>query len=313
LHGGGVSRHSAPPVHRPTRSPVRARAILVTGCDHRYDYLLRMFLRSFADAGCSDILDIGIFDIDFTAAQKAWLAQYATQIVPARSPLEGLVPVENARQPLSSLVRPYLPNLFPSYDIYLYADVDVWVQDRRGLERYIEAAAQGRMGIAPQDDRAYRHDDRALKIRHDRYREVFGHAVADELMAVPHLNAGIFSLPREAPHWARWREIWADALERKAQWFGSGQAILTRMIYQEGMAAELMPALCNWQCHLALPAWDEVRRCYVEPGPPHDKILLMHMTANTKGQAHDIATVQGNMLRVQLTYPYYRRLVDGTA
>jgi len=293
---------------------VPARAILVTGCDQRYFYLLRMFLRSFVDAGCPEILDLGIFDIDFTAPQKESLAKVATHIVPARSPMGALVPVEKDRHPLPSLVRPYLPDLFPGYDIYLYSDVDVWVQDRRGFELYIEAAAQGCLGIAPQDDRAYRHDDRALKIRHDRYREVFGNAVADELMAVPHLNGGIFSLPREAPHWARWGEIWADAIARKAQWFGSGQAILTRMIYHDGMAAVLMPALCNWQCHLALPAWDELRRSYVEPGPPHEKILLMHMTANTKGQAHDIATVQGNILRgAKLTYPYYRRLVDGTA
>ena len=289
------------------------KTILITGCDRRYYPLLQDFVTSVADSGGLNHVDLGIFNLDFESRQRAWLSRYAERIVPARSPLEPMLPADDqGRRTLPSLVRPFLPELFPGYDVYIYSDVDVWVQDWSGFERFIEGAGRCGLAICAQVHPAYRHKWNSYAHRFELFRDVFGADAAQELIRKPHINAGIFAMTSQAPHWARWAEHWRQTLRRDAQWFGSGQAILTHMIYNEGMQAELLPGVCNWQSHLALPLWDETARQFVEPQPPHDKILLMHMTDDTKWLPQTYRTLQGNVLAdAQLHYGYYRKLRDG--
>lgn len=289
------------------------RTILITGCDRRYLALLESFIASVREAGGLDRVDLGIFDLDFTEPERARLAQSATGIVTARSPLSSLMPAnDRGRRTLPSLVRPYLPELFPGYDIYVYSDVDVWVQDWRGFELFIEGASRGRLAIAPQVDRAYVHGSKSHSYRFTVMASVFGEEAAKVLVRMPHMNAGIFALPAAAPHWQRWAEIWRGTLQDNKFWFGSGQAVLTHMIYNENMPAELLPGICNWQSHLAMPMWDEQQRCFVEPCLPHQKILLMHMTDDTKWLAQRYRTVQGNIVaNAALGFEYYKKLRDG--
>jgi hypothetical protein len=187
------------------------------------------------------------------------------------------------------------------------------VQDWRGFELFIAGATHGRLAICPQSDRSYRHRAKSISLRFKLFSELFGSDAAYLLTFVPHMNAGIFAMQPDAPHWARWAEHWRQNLKQDSKWFGSGQAILTHMIYNEDMPAELLPGICNWQCHLALPLWDEEARCFVEPHLPHQKILLMHMTDDTKWLPQSYGTLQGNRLQdAQLNYGFYRRLCDGT-
>ena len=289
------------------------KTILITGCDRRYFPLLQSFVTSVADAGGLDRVDLGIFDLDFVREERAWLSKFASRIVAARSPLEPLLPASDAgRRTLPSLVRPFLPDLFPGYGVYIYSDVDVWVQDWRGFELFIEGATRGRLAICPQADRAYRHSRTSHSFRRSLIRDVFGEVSAQTLAGMPLINAGIFAMPPDAPHWQRWAAWWQQTLRRDKQWFGSGQVILSHMIYNEGMPAELLPGICNWQSHLAMPLWDEAQKCFVEPHLPHQKILLMHMTDDTKWLPQTYRTLQGNVLNdAQLRYEFYKQLRDG--
>ena len=288
------------------------KTVLITGCDRRYFHLLKMFVQSVADSGGLDRVELAVFDIDFSDKEKQWLATFATTIQAARSPLEPLLPpMDGPRMTLPSLVRPYFRDLFPGYDIYLYSDVDVWVQDWHGFELFIEGAARGRLAICPQVDRSYVNPKVGPAFRFNILRETFGSEAARIMALMPHMNAGIFGLPADAPHWARWAELWQKTLKGNSQWFGSGQAILTHMIYNEQFPAELLPATCNWMNHLAAPLWDEAQRCFVAPYLPHEKIYLMHMTAETKWQAQPGRTLQGNMLRdATVSYATFKRLRD---
>jgi len=49
---------------------------------------------------------------------------------------------------LAFLVRPYLREYFPCYDIYLWIDSDVWLQSPDMLRALIEGAARKGMAIA---------------------------------------------------------------------------------------------------------------------------------------------------------------------
>ena len=290
------------------------KTILITGCDRRYFPLLQDFVASVFDSGGLDRVELGIFDLDFEPQQRKFLSRYATSIVPARSPLEAKLPYDDGgRRTLPSLVRPYFPTLFPGYETYLYSDVDVWVQDWAGFERFIAGAQQHGLAICAQQNPSYLHKANSFVYRYELYRQMFGDDAARGLMRKPHINAGIFAMIREAPHWQRWAALWGDALRPGQIWFGTGQAVLTHMIFNEGMPAELLPATCNWQSHLALPLWDEAQRQFVEPHPPHDRILLMHMTDDTKWLKQTCRTLQGNAIAgAELRYGYYKQLRDGT-
>lgn len=290
------------------------KTILITGCDRRYYPLLQDFVASVADNGGLERVAFGIFDLDFEPAQRDWLARYATCIVPARSPLEKKLPYnDGGRRTLPSLVRPFFPELFPGYDVYIYSDVDVWVQDWTGFERFVDGARRDGLAICAQENPSYTHKVRSLFYRFQLYQQMFGDDAAQGLMKRPHINAGIFAMTREAPHWQRWGKLWGDALRPGETWFGTGQAVLTHMIFNESMPAALLPGTCNWQSHLAMPMWDESQRQFVEPHPPHEKILLMHMTDDTKWLKQSYRTVQGNAIEgAELRYGFYKQLRDGT-
>ena len=39
----------------------------------------------------------------------------------------------------------------------------------------------------------------------------------------------------------------------QGEWFGRARAALNYVIYKERLRAQFLPAICNWQCHLARP------------------------------------------------------------
>jgi hypothetical protein len=70
--------------------------------------------------------------------------------------------------------RPFLPKYFPGHETYLWMDADTWLQEWYPIDWYVAAAADGRLAIAPQVDRAYRHPRGVLNWRMERLRAFFG-------------------------------------------------------------------------------------------------------------------------------------------
>ena len=72
----------------------------------------------------------------------------------------------------------------------------------------------------------------------------FGEPVARELSTLPILNAGVFALRRDLPHWSLWADLLRAGLQRR------GPAPLHRLIeqcslnlavYKHGLATHLLP------------------------------------------------------------------------
>ena len=297
--------------HMPSSKSVSVaeRVLLVTGCDRRYFPLLRGMLRSIADVGGLEHLELGFFDIDSDDDERRWLAERFQVVIRPDAPFELPEAWTADRRCLTSLIRPFLPRYFPGYDVYLYADVDVWLQDWSGFALYLRAARQGALAITPQLDRAYRLGPGAVTFRYQHYVSVFGKEAAEALMWQPYVNGGIFALAADAPHWQQWADHVMRVARTGGHWFGSGQAILTHMICNDQMRHELLPAVCNWQCHLALPVWDQERLQFVEPYVPHAPILVMHLTEGTKQHLTTVRTLAGGTIEnVGLTYPAFLRL-----
>ncbi len=286
-----------------------ARTLLVTGCDQRFFFLLRGLVRSIRENPSLDHLDLGFFDIDCEAPHRRWLAQHFQVVVRPEPPFPAPARWAVNRRYLTSIIRSYLPRYFPGYDVYIYSDVDVWVQDASGIDLYLRAASNGALAITAQVDRAYRLAENEHEFRLGSFLRVFDRSLSRALLRVPYVNAGIFALGASAPHWDRWRDLVERSVREDGEWFGINQSVLCYLLFHEGLSHHLLPASCNWQCHLAMPLWDEERRCFVEPLLPHDPLRIVHLTYKSKVDKTAIQTLQGRTIPDRLlTYGTYKRL-----
>lgn len=88
-----------------------------------------------------------------------------------------------------------------------------------------------------------------------------------------------------------------------------GQAILPYMLFEEALPHRLLPAIYNWQCHLAMPLWDQDQKRFVEPCEPHAPIQVMHRTDRTKAGSQPIRIRNGAAtVETSLSFAAYRRL-----
>ncbi|MBD0339499.1 MAG: glycosyltransferase, partial [Microcoleus sp. Co-bin12] len=134
------------------------------------------------------------------------------------------------------------------------------------------------------------------------YQAAFGEEVAQQLHSYPTINAGIFALEKDAPHWEIWAEYLEQALQRHVSLM-TDQIALNRLVYGTEMfdKTEMLPARCNWSCNFGLPVWDKHQACFVEPYLPQEAIGILHIT----GHKHDfvkLATTDGNQIEISLRY-----------
>jgi hypothetical protein len=90
----------------------------------------------------------------------------------------------------------------------------------------------------------------------------------------PTLNAGVFALRTDAPHWDVWRTRQAQVLKR-GRVFTADQLALGMIVYLDGLEAELMPETCNYMG----PMWacSEDERTLVERYLPNALVGVVHL------------------------------------
>jgi len=206
------------------------------------------------------------------------------------------------------LARPFLRRYFPGNDVYLWIDADAWVQDWRAVELLQNGACRGPgLAIIPEVDRGSMTQYGGLPRYWDQayiwYEQGHGREIASKLHSFPMLNAGVFALHRDAPHWRIWEHELSNALNRSCSSI-TDQVALNVSVYARGLLdhTELLPAWCNWTCHYGLPKWDESRELFVEPYLPHTPIGILHLTVQKLEEAV-VTTTSGSRISARLRYP----------
>jgi hypothetical protein len=124
------------------------------------------------------------------------------------------------------------------------------------------------------------------------YTSCFDRQTAERLVRYPLINAGVFAVAADAPHWAGWARLLGEALQRSTDM--TDQIALNVLVYDRGFAHEPLPSRCNWPAHHATPAWDADRQLFVEPAMPYDPLGILHLTIYTKRLAAiDVREVSG--------------------
>ncbi len=263
---------------------VSERVIAITGGDAAYFPLLSECIGSLRATPEGCVLSLGVLDCGLTAEQRDWCrGQGAVLIEPDWDfDFPGRAGLKDGYKALTA--RPFLPRYFPGFDLYFWIDADCWVQQGNAIELFLAAARTGALAVAPEIHRSMRHYHHAWQefsaVNGAAYEACFDRETAERLIRYPLINAGVFALKVDAPHWAGWAELLGEALQRSANM--TDQITLNVLVYDKGFACEPLPSRCNWPVHHATPAWDAERGLFVEPAMPYEPLGILHLTIYTK-------------------------------
>ena len=286
--------------------------LAVTAADAGYFGLLRDLMDSLDGAG----LPLGIFDVGLTPDQRGWLeARGCTLVIPGWDvDFPGRDRMPSHYRSLAS--RPHVPRHFPGYDIYLWLDSDLWVQDQAVLRWYVDAARRGNLAIVPELDRSYwtvRKPPKLWGQNQKAFAWSYGVRAGYRLGRNPILNGGAWALRADAPHWDAWARAYDEALNRRAWWRRpsgpqnfymclSEQTALNKVVYGDRLPTTFLPALANWFCGKGAPWWDAERRVLVEPNAPYTPLGIVHLAgAGMKTRVWDLTVLQGGTLTTVLS------------
>lgn len=291
----------------------------VSGGDANYFPILKEWIHSVRRFPESKNIDICILDSGLTEDQKAELRPHVAAIHNPDWPCDIPDHKIRGREYLKACAcRPFIPKMFPGYNIYFWMDADTWVQDWRGIEIYLQGAKRKKLTITGQVDRGYFKQIRVkwlgalpLKIRGFYYSnalKAFGTKKAKELLPYHVLNAGSFAIHAEAPHWKRWQELVVTALQ-KGKVFTAEQLTLGVLTYLENYPVEILPAWTQWLCENK-PLWDKERECFVENFLPHEKISIVHISGYDKMRLDrsvltELTTIEGETFDGSFRYPHF--------
>ncbi|MCB9978881.1 MAG: hypothetical protein H6862_04685 [Rhodospirillales bacterium] len=262
------------------------RIALISSADARYYPMLREWIESVRRFPQSRDMDICILDVGLTPAQIETLRPLVTGIERAAWPKKISARRIRGREYYKACInRPFLRDYFPNYEVYVWMDADTWVQDWEAVELFIRGAQRGKLAVAPQTDRGYPRTVRVKWIGHwpwkvrsfyfTNARLAFGFETARALLPRHVLQAGVFALRGDAPHWERWQDLILKALD-KGKVFTAEQLTMGMMVHLDGYPAEILPAWCHWLCEFK-PLWDEESKRFVEPFLPHKEIGILHL------------------------------------
>lgn len=285
------------------------RIVMVTGSDSGYMHLLRGMIETLSLDPRAQVIDKRCMDLGLNETDRAWLHGHGVETFKPHWHF-GIADGQFSPTQAGLVARPHLREYLPGYDIYLWVDCDLWIQDWSAIAAFLDGAERKGLAIAHEVHPGYRHQLWLYRWMLTHW--VLGYGIMDGLwlMSRPHCNAGMFAMTADAPHWQLWREAFQRAYERTGRIIPHDQFALNQVIhggYGKAPAVEtaILPARCNWICDRGIPMWNDSLRAYCEPVSPFTPLGVLHLAGPAKRTAYDIQRTAGGSFRT--------RLLSGTA
>lgn len=288
----------------------------VSSADKNYFPLLEELIASVNDHPAGKGFAFNIIDGGMTPDQIKALESNGAKVHQADWPAPLKAEDLKGKEYLKGCVlRPFIPQIIPNYDLYIWLDSDTWVQNWRAIELLIEGAQKDKMCCSILIDRAFPKSARIkwvaglpLKPRSFYYsnaKKAFGRDMARILFGYNVVSAGAFALKKEAPHWKHWQNLISKALI-KGNVFTAEQLTLGIMAHLDGLPMEYLPSWCHWPLNFDV-LWDKERKLFVEPYLPHEPIGILHLSGLdemrlNKSITKTIRTTDGQSEELSLRY-----------
>jgi len=293
--------------------------VIISLADSNYFELLNELIDSIKSFDQSKDLAICIMDAGLHKDQIEVLEKKVDQIIKAEWDIEVPDSKVKGKEWYKSLVsRAFLPKYFPGYEKYIWIDADAWVNSWYAIELYLKGCENKKLAIATSADRSYGRLLRAewifgnfARIKSQNYKHAkssgFSEKIAREVALKPHLNIGVFSLEKDAPHWDTWQKNLKKALSSGRIW-GSEQIAMNITIYSDNLDVEILPAYCNWTLIDGIK-FDKKNNTFVEPYLPNHEIGIIHFAGknnnqirNNKNLVSKIKTLDGDTIDKSLRF-----------
>ncbi len=259
--------------------------LIVSGGDAGYYPLLSELAQSIRQHDNEQSLRVAFLDGGLTDVQKTALQSFAIDIIDPGWCHPLAEKKNRGRDYLKiNIAKLHLDRLFPEDKIILWVDGDTWFQNFNSLELFYAVANKNKLAVVSQASR--------LQSSHIVFKKKFGDLVTlrnilykngkkaglsgrllENLMARPTLNAGAYALKNGAPHWEKFR-YWQDKTLSKGRLFTSDQLAFGLAVYEDGLAYEALPDICNYRGPWR---WDQATQQFVDYYAPYDPVSIVHL------------------------------------
>jgi hypothetical protein len=295
--------------------------IIVSGSDDTYFQVTLELIDSIRRHEDGHRLPIAIIDGGMTVDQKVALDRQGIHVVAPYVPAYvSEKKLEKRRNLVVNVSKLWLNRLFNRYDTVLWIDADAWVQDFRAVDLLFDAAAMGHLAIVPEAGR-FVIDQVPIRwimpglaqVRSFLYKSA-NHArlswkVRRNLSAKATLNAGVFALNVNAPHW-KLLQAWQSTILKNGKIFTSDQLALSLVIYEDEQPVNLMS---QWYNYMGPWRIDSKTRNVVEYFFPNRPVGIVHLAGQDtmrRDLTHQIEVTDIEGIRKKTSLRYKQIEVD---
>ena len=278
------------------------RVLVATACDSRFLPFLDGLLDSLRPVLARPTVRLACFDIGLSGADRARLAALPAEVVVPGTHF-GLDADAHGPALRSFLARPFLREYFPGFDVYVWIDSDVWLQDPGVFDEYVAGAMETGFAITHESERAYRFQAWLFAWTLKHFVLGYGPANGARLALLTHVNAGFFAAHADAPHWRAWSRRYAAAIARTGAPVPHDQFALNHALHGGPLAgalggdrpprARLLDPRCNWICDRGVPMWNDDEGAFCKPYPPFEAIGALHLAGPAKRKAYTVRRTGG--------------------
>ena len=263
---------------------------IVSLADEKYFYLLDELIDSIKRFPESEKVAICVLDAGLNEDQFKKIKNKVDEIKKAEWDIEvSKIKIRGKEWLKSQVSRAFLPKYFPNYKKFLWIDCDAWVNDWNSIELYFKACDKGKLGITQSIGPGYKIISKVkwligklAIIKSQNFKHAISSKIslakARKLAFAPHINIGVFSLEKNSPCWEVWQNNLKETIKH-GRIFGSEGLAINLSVYVDNVETEFLPLGCNWIISNLLPKYDEIKKEFVEPFLPNNKIGIMHLAA----------------------------------
>lgn len=268
--------------------------LVVTASDSAFMPFLDGMLASLAPFRAASGADVACFDIGLNIEDRETMTARGVRLATPDTHF-GIDASKHPPALRSFLARPFLPTYFPGYAVYLWIDSDIWLQDPATPAVYVAEARRHGMAVTHEDERAYRFQAWLVAWTAKHFLSGYGPVAGAWLLTRPHVNAGMFAIRADAPHWKAWARRYEAAIARSGHLVPHDQFALNQALHADRpkLDVALLDPVHNWICDRGTPLWDDAAGLFCQPRAPYRPIRAMHLAGPAKRTTYKVRRSAG--------------------